>query len=302
MMALNVKAALTICGLFIAGLCYLVDQVALPVAELAVPVTEARFASPLVPAPTPEPPPQEEPARSPKFAQRSPVEAFESPRAAKTVAAVALPQEEEVLRPKPLPSPQTGQHREAVVASASSTRATSDWPVALMATRRTRDTASEVPEPEDTAKTYEIRKGDSLIKIARRFWGSDDRRLVDLLIAANPQLAERPNTVYVGEPISVPSRHIAQQVVAGGFEPVAYGRPAAERARVIAARSGPRETRKLSWYTIRKRDSLASIARRFLDDAGRWREIAELNNLREPDRILPGMRIKLPVILAAARG
>jgi nucleoid-associated protein YgaU len=47
-------------------------------------------------------------------------------------------------------------------------------------------------------------------------------------------------------------------------------------------------------YTIRKRDSLVEIARRFLHDHRRWREIAELNGLRDADRIFPGMRIKLP--------
>ena len=49
------------------------------------------------------------------------------------------------------------------------------------------------------------------------------------------------------------------------------------------------------YYKIRKRDSLASIARRFLNDERRWPEIAKLNEMRDADKVMPGMLIKLPV-------
>ena len=57
------------------------------------------------------------------------------------------------------------------------------------------------------------------------------------------------------------------------------------------------KTEPARWYTIRKRDSLASIARRQLRDHRRWREIAELNELPNANRILPGTRIKLPPVV-----
>jgi len=47
-------------------------------------------------------------------------------------------------------------------------------------------------------------------------------------------------------------------------------------------------------YTIRKNDTLQSIARRLLDDPERWREIQKLNRDLDPRKIVPGMRIKLP--------
>nr|WP_246259729.1 LysM peptidoglycan-binding domain-containing protein [Streptomyces typhae] len=49
-----------------------------------------------------------------------------------------------------------------------------------------------------------------------------------------------------------------------------------------------------STYTVRKGDTLTSIAKAQLGDAGRWREIADLNVLKNPDAITPGQKLKLP--------
>jgi nucleoid-associated protein YgaU len=147
-------------------------------------------------------------------------------------------------------------------------------------------------------KRYKVRKGDSLTKIARREWNSDAKHLVQLLIEANPQLRKRPDLVFVGQELIIPDP-TASPALARSPATVGESEPT-----LAAADNTPKssETRKLRWYTIRKRDSLAAIARRFLQDAERWREIAELNQLREPNRILPGMRIRLPVMVVAAQG
>lgn len=47
-------------------------------------------------------------------------------------------------------------------------------------------------------------------------------------------------------------------------------------------------------YTVRKGDTLSTIARAKLGDAARWREIAELNELPDPDDITVGQALKLP--------
>ena len=55
------------------------------------------------------------------------------------------------------------------------------------------------------------------------------------------------------------------------------------------------ETNQIRWYTIRKNDSLARIARRELKNVRRWPEIVKLNkslDARKP--IHAGTRIKLP--------
>jgi hypothetical protein len=47
-------------------------------------------------------------------------------------------------------------------------------------------------------------------------------------------------------------------------------------------------------YTVRAGDTLWSIAASKLGDGGRWREIATLNSLANPDAITPGQTLKLP--------
>lgn len=63
---------------------------------------------------------------------------------------------------------------------------------------------------------------------------------------------------------------------------------ASMRAR-IAERLQPYVT-----YTVQAGDTLWSIAATRLGDGNRWREIAQLNSLPDPDAISPGQTLKLP--------
>ena len=47
-------------------------------------------------------------------------------------------------------------------------------------------------------------------------------------------------------------------------------------------------------YTVRKGDNLTKIAAAQLGNGSRWRELAQLNALRDPNRIYPGQVLKLP--------
>jgi nucleoid-associated protein YgaU len=128
-------------------------------------------------------------------------------------------------------------------------------------------------------KRYQVEPGDSLIKIVRREWDRDDEEALRVLLAANPDVAQRQDRIYPGEVLIIPD-------------------PEATWSAAALVHAGPSRANKangIRWYTIRERDSLASIARRHLNDPERWREIAELNRLHNAHKILPGMRIKLPV-------
>ncbi len=46
-------------------------------------------------------------------------------------------------------------------------------------------------------------------------------------------------------------------------------------------------------YTVKKGDCLINICKKELGDANKWREIAKLNNMSNPDLIYPGQVIKL---------
>lgn len=47
-------------------------------------------------------------------------------------------------------------------------------------------------------------------------------------------------------------------------------------------------------YTVKRGETLSSIAAKLLGKASRWPEIARLNGLRDPDRIVPGQKLKIP--------
>ena len=48
-------------------------------------------------------------------------------------------------------------------------------------------------------------------------------------------------------------------------------------------------------YKVKSGDSLGSIAMKFLGETSRWREIAELNDIANPNRISVGQVLQLPV-------
>jgi hypothetical protein len=157
--------------------------------------------------------------------------------------------------------------------------------------------AGDVSEAVSAAelKRYRVSKGDTPMRIVQREWKSGDRRLVDLLIAANPQVRQRNGRILIGEDLVIPDAASVQRVLAGG--------PAAEPvAAVAAATEAAPKTANGQWYTIQRNDSLASIAQRFLKDGRRWREIAALNSGLDPRKIVPGLRIKLPPVIRIVNG
>jgi nucleoid-associated protein YgaU len=328
-MALSVKAALSVCGLFMVGLCYLVDQVALPVRDVAPRMLMQQSsgadyavsgAGGVVLAGGP--------ARgaSSAFAHQNTVErgTRESRAAVPALAMAELPRPVWSDQPVPVPPPvireqpvvavaEPGQFESGLSAPVAAATQSASGPRLLMAVANNGGAANEksaavaraadTPGPVADAgprspKHYNVRRGDTLIKIARREWDSAERGLVELLLQANPKLRARPNKLYVGEVLVIPDPQVAN---AGG--------PAAGPAVAAAAGAGVRAAAPppvgavpavpSQWYTVRKGDSLASIARRYLSDASRWREIDELNNLGDPHKIVPGTRIRLPGLLVS---
>ncbi|HEV2844280.1 MAG TPA: LysM peptidoglycan-binding domain-containing protein, partial [Thermoanaerobaculia bacterium] len=57
-----------------------------------------------------------------------------------------------------------------------------------------------------------------------------------------------------------------------------------------------------AWYTVRPGDSLETIAARFLGSSQHWQEIHRLNqDILDPDRIEPGLRIRMPAVVRPAQ-
>lgn len=68
--------------------------------------------------------------------------------------------------------------------------------------------------------------------------------------------------------------------------------------------SGPRMRSEVAvvprTVTVRKGESLTSVARKHLNSGNRWVEIAKLNGLSKPDQIRPGMKLRLPASVEVA--
>jgi nucleoid-associated protein YgaU len=218
------------------------------------------------------PPMPDEPAEPPLHLPEAPVVVLADP--VEPVEGAPLVESATVTAPAPIP--------EAVIGEASAPRSrmlAAVLPEAPPSDEAVRSKDEPDATPAAQTRKYRVRRGDTLVKIMRRQWKTDDPKALNLLLAANPRVAKRRDRIYAGEVLNIPLLEASQLTKVAGRR---------DRARAAGGRAPVR------LYTIRKRDSLVSIARRFLHDAGRWREIAELNRMRDADLILPGTRIKLP--------
>lgn len=141
------------------------------------------------------------------------------------------------------------------------------------------------------ARSYRVRRGDTLVAIARRHYGTDEPEVLAALMLANPRLENRPDKILVGETLVIP-----------GLSGAGESGEADVGVKLVSGEGESTGVSGLRWYTVKKRDSLSSIAERFLSDSSRWREILELNRIKNAHRIYPGMRIKLPPLARMAQG
>ena len=160
--------------------------------------------------------------------------------------------------------------------------------------------ADEIADPHEIS--HVVARGESLAKIARRYWDSSERPVLDVLVAANPQISARRNRLWVGETLVIPATPDLAAARALARSASLSGEQAGGARTVDVAAVGDSGSDGGGYYTIRERDSLSSIARRLLKDESRWPEIKRLNKLRNADHIRPGMRIRLPQVIRMARG
>ena len=173
---------------------------------------------------------------------------------------------------------------EASIPEATAAESGANRPRMLAALRPEEPGACDEPLDDSSCQQYTVKPGDSLHRIMQRHWKRVDARAKAAFLAANPELAGREHKIFPGEILNIPSPDASPS----GVRLVGH----VENSRRGAA--GATTGVGYSWYTVKQKDSLASIARRFLNDSERWREIATLNRIKNVDRILPGSRLKLP--------
>jgi nucleoid-associated protein YgaU len=159
--------------------------------------------------------------------------------------------------------------------------------------------ASETPAT--ASARHKVVAGDTLSKIAAKYYGSKSRRVINAIFDANRSSLANPDTVGAGVELLLPT--IEGVGAPSAVMPPVGRSPTARPAGRPPEPAEPHDQR-FQWYQIQKNDRYVSIAREQLGDESRWRELYELNKDKFPDpgRIREGVRIKLPVTVAVASG
>lgn len=138
---------------------------------------------------------------------------------------------------------------------------------------RNAQTLPGIATTNGTKKEHVVTKGESLWSIAEDYYGSG-YNWTDLAIANGLN----NSSLEVGQKLSIPD--------------VAAKQPTSTKKAVVAEVSTQSITG--SSYTVVKGDSLWNIAVRSYGDGYKWTEIAEVNNLKNPDIIHAGNVLTLP--------
>jgi nucleoid-associated protein YgaU len=120
--------------------------------------------------------------------------------------------------------------------------------------------------PASLPATYEVAQGDHLWAIAERHYGSG----YNWVNIAEKNELSNPNQIEVGQELEIPRAAVIQPETAFGA--------------VISGGS----------YEIAKGDHLWGIAVRAYGDGYRWSEIAQANQLENPNIIVEGNVLKIP--------
>ena len=169
-----------------------------------------------------------------------------------------------------------------------------ETPLSLTAmTSQTEPTPGAEPESVAAAgQRYEVKKGDTLTRIAARHYGSGSKVVIEAIYEANRSVLSSPDALRVDQVIVLPA-------MAGGktLAPAAVERSASEVEPPAAPSPAADPQPRYQPYQVKKGDRYVTIAKEQLGSASRWREIAELNKdiFPDPARIQYGVRIRLPV-------
>jgi len=155
-----------------------------------------------------------------------------------------------------------------------------------MPARGSAETALSLGEPVPNL-TIQVKKGDSLGKIAKQYLGDFNR--YPEIYALNQNKLMNPNDLRIGMSLELPIPDPAAQT---GI-PAAAPRQATE----TAASDAPPAEPSFVEHTVRPGESLSTLARQHLGSSSRYREIfaANRDQLQNPNHLNVGMTLRIPV-------
>lgn len=175
-------------------------------------------------------------------------------------------------------------------------------PVAAISASPAMMSVVEQPAPARKQHEYKAMPGDTVSRIARKYYGSDSKPNCTLIIAANPSLKANPNKIVVGKTYVVPMKE-GPATAASVQAPVAPA-PTAVAAQVVptapaavaATTVQPTAPAASRTYVVKSGDSLWKIANSQCKDPNAVAAIRSLNKdvLKKGDALSVGMKLRLP--------
>jgi nucleoid-associated protein YgaU len=163
-----------------------------------------------------------------------------------------------------------------------------------------RATASGSSNPSWTtsltgAKEYKAEAGDSVSKMATKFFGSNTKTNREAIVKANPSLQQDPNKVIVGHTYMIPAGAGIADASPSGAGSSSAVQVVAAQPNVSTPAAAPASATEY-WYTVKENDSLWKIANDQLGNPGSVAAIKELNKdaLKGGETVFIGMKLKLP--------
>ncbi|MEL7473205.1 MAG: LysM peptidoglycan-binding domain-containing protein, partial [Planctomycetota bacterium] len=151
-------------------------------------------------------------------------------------------------------------------------------------TRPTPRQSNAASNPSDTLRV--VKPDESLYKICKATYG--DGNLWRQLAAYNHDRVGKNGAVRAGVTLRMPEL----EVLRASNDRSAAPSPTTERAAPQRVPDAPASSDRT--YVVQKGDTLGAIARAELGATGRWREIAELNELKNPNVVVVGSTLRLP--------
>ncbi len=135
-------------------------------------------------------------------------------------------------------------------------------------------------------KTYVVQRGDNLSSIAKKCYGAVEgnrRKNIKLIYEANCDKLPSMDEVFEGQTLKIPA-------LAGQSSRAVR----ANSSRAVNNSSSTSQRNVTRVYVVCEYDSLWGIAAEKLGSSVRYKEIAQLNNMKDEDRLLVGDKLKLP--------
>ncbi len=160
------------------------------------------------------------------------------------------------------------------------------------------------PSQASEFKTYTVASGDSLVTIAKKFYGStagNKKATLSKLFEANRKTLRSMDEIRVGQKLIIPSIQTSGQTASSqaGFlsEDLFRTVESIGQMHSVAQPSNKTTTESSgSLYVVREGDNLWRIAADKLGNGNRYAEIAKLNagTIKDQDNLTAGTKLKIP--------